>query len=247
VALLALAPALAWAAESVETTAGAPAAGAEESLVAQAGRMLPEPAQAAPGAVPLSEPVAPVPAGEPAWTFGGSALGGVSDAFHGKAVFLLSVRRGFGAWAVEAFGGPALSWPGQALSLCATPGTCGAPGTVQLGATPGQLTWLAGADAVVRAGVGKMSVGGLAPARFSLEAGLGPAAVGSRLVVGAVSDQVSPGARLALGVGVALSPELAVRGDLQGLGYLMSLRGASSFQTQLLAGLTFAWRPGAQR
>lgn len=220
---------------------------AEEPIAARAARRLPNPSESAPGEVPLTEPVAPVPPGAPAWSASASVLGGLSDAFYGKAVFVASARRGFGAFSVEAFGGPALSWPGPALALCASAATCGTPGAAQLGATPGQLTWLAGAGAVLRAGIGKLSVGGLEPSRFSLELGAGPAAVGTRTTIGTTSDHVSPGGRLTFGLAVALSPELAVRGELQGLGYVAQLRGSSSFQAQFLGGASLAWQPGAAR
>lgn len=208
--------------------------------------VLPSPTAARPGSVPLSEPVAPVPPGEPKWMLSLEIAGGVADPFYDKVALLGSVRRGFGPFALELFGGRAFSWAAPAFEECVQPGQCTSPTSAQLRATPGQLDWLGGLGGVVRGGFGKVSVAGLEAARFTLEAGLGAAFVGWQVNDGRERSPFSPAARAEVAVGAALGSSFSARLELSELFYPTDIRGSSGIERQLLLGAALAWVPGAK-
>jgi len=205
----------------------------------EAASVLP-PAAGAPGAVPLSEPVAPVPRGMPAWSLSASVLGGVADPFYDKVAAWIAARRGFGPFAVEAFGGKAFSWAGPSLSLCSAQAQCSSPGSSRLGATPGNLGFLGGASAVWRFAEGKISASGAAEGRFGMEVSLGAAAVQYIVTDPTWRSYAAPAGRGAIGVEVKFARRFAVRIDFQDLFYATDIRGDRGIENQLLAGGTFS-------
>lgn len=208
------------------------------------GEALPEPASAPGGPVPMSEPLAPVPPGTPRWEVVFSLAGGVADAFYDKVALQGSVRHGLGALSLEAFGARAFSWASPALDLCRAPGSCRTPTAAQLGATPGQLDWLAGLGVVLGGTSGKLSLGGLEPVRFLFEGGLGAAAVGYRWADATTHAPVAPGLRWSLAAGAAFAGAFAARLELAGLLYRTDIRGANAVERQLLLGVGLSWHPG---
>ena len=79
-------------------------------------QVLPGPERLRAGDVPVSEPVAPVPA-DPAWTIPLLPAFGLADAFHSKFVLTAGVRRAFGRWVSVATPWAAFSWTNAALGL----------------------------------------------------------------------------------------------------------------------------------
>lgn len=205
---------------------------------------LPTPPRTATGEVPFSEPVAPVPVGLSKWSFSMSTLVGVASPFYNKVAVWGTVRRGWGKFGAEAYGGRAISWTGAAFDVCSGPTTCTSPSGQRLGATPGNLDLLAGVSGVWRAAEGKLSMGGLDPLRFSLEASFGPALVGYRVQENVERSVYGPGARAGLGLSAGVTDSLAVRGDLLWFFYRAEIRGVPSFQRELMLGATLAWTPG---
>lgn len=213
------------------------------TLVASAADVLPAPPVVTGGTVPLSEPIAPVPPGLAKWAFGATIATGLADPFYDKLALQLSARRGFGRLALELSGGRAISWASPALALCQRSGTCGTPGSAKLGATPGNLGWLASAGVVYRVAEGKVSLAGLQALPFSFEAGAGAAAVSYRVIENTADARFAPGGKLSLGLATDLSPTFSARVELQGLGYLARIRDSNVFERQLIAGFTVGWRP----
>lgn len=211
-----------------------------ETVVATA---LPEPPMEA-GAVPLSEPIAPVPGAPSPWSVGAGFAAGIADPFYSKVTLGLDVRRVFGAASLELFGAHAFSWGSPALSLCSPGVGCTAPSTGRLTATPGDLSWVAGAGGALRFAVGKASVAGRTPFGFGLEARLGAAAVMWSVSDPIPRDSWSPGVRAGLGLVGSAGTALDARVGLDLLAYTTDVRGVSAFERQWLAGVSLAWRPG---
>jgi outer membrane beta-barrel protein len=216
------------------------AAPAPSTVPMDAAGALPVPPAESAGVVPLSSPMAPVPAGMSPWELSVSVLGGVADPFYGKVATWLSARRGFGDVAVELFGGRAFSWSGPALGLCTSASTCTTPTASQLGATPGNLGYLGGVSAVWRLAQGKVSVSGLASAHFALEVSGGAAAVQYSFVDTVQKSVVTPGGRVGVGLAGAITNAFSLRLDFQDIIYPTDIRGDQGVQNQLLAGVTFA-------
>lgn len=212
----------------------------------EAEQVLPSPQRLSPGAVPLSEPVAPVPPGPPAWEVSGGVYSGISDAFWSKVAFTGSVRRAVGFLSVEGFGGGFWSWSNPGLTVCSQPSSCGGPNGVLLGATPGRLMWMGGAGASIRAAEGKVSLAGLVAPTFSFHAGLGAAAVGYRAEDGGDPSRIGPGARLSLALQSTVLSGFDARLELASIVYASHIRGRWAAENQLLIGLGVSWRPGAQ-
>lgn len=204
---------------------------------------LPEPVREA-GVVPISEPIAPVPAGAAPWLVAASLASGIADPFHAKVAFGVDVRRGFGAWALELSGLRAVSWSSPALAICAAGAACSAPAPARLAATPGDLSWVAGVGGAYRFAIGKASVSGRAPFAFALEGRAGAAAVRWHVSDPTPRDAWSPGVRAGLGLVGSAGSGFDARVGLDFLGYRTDVRGANAFERQWFAGLGLAWRPG---
>lgn len=235
---------------SADSTSGDSTAGDSTLAIAmaehEAEQVLPSPPRLSPGTVPLSEPVAPVPPGPPAWEVSAGVSSGIADAFWSKVAFTGSVRRAVGFLSVEGFGGAFLSWSNPGLTVCGQPSSCAGPGGSQLGATPGRLMWMGGAGASIRAAEGKVSLAGLVSPRFAFHAGLGAAAVGYRAEDGGDPMRVGPGARLSLALQSSVLTGFDARLELASLVYASHVRGRWAPENQLLIGLGMSWRPGAQ-
>jgi hypothetical protein len=169
---------------------------------------------------------------------------GVADAFYGKVVPELSVRRRMGPVSAEAFGAKAFRWVSPAFEVCPTTSTCAPPDSSQLAAATGQLDWYAGGGAVVRARAAKWSLGGLDALDVSFEASAGLAAVGYRWADQVTHDEVSVGLRWSLAVGMRVADPLELRVELAGLAYRADVRSAAGLERQLLLGASLAWLPG---
>lgn len=205
--------------------------------------MLPVPPQEASGEVPLSRPIAPVPPGVSPWSLSLSVYTGVADPFYSKVASVLSVRRGFGQFALELFGGRAFSWSGPALGLCSSAASCSTPTSAQLASTPGDLGYMGGLGGVWRAAQGKASLAGLTPLNFSLELSLG--AAGLQYAAGTANQSLfSVGGLVGLGLEMDLSASFGLRVDFQSIVYPTDIGSALSVENQLFAGVTASWLLG---
>lgn len=213
----------------------------------EAAQVLPSPPRLSPGAVPWSEPIAPVPPGPPAWEFSGAVSAGLVDPFWSKVAVSGSVRRALGFLSLEGFGGAFWSWSNPGFSVCGDPSSCNGVNGTRLGATPGRLMWMGGGGASFRAAEGKVSLAGLAASHFSFHAGLGAAAVGYRVDDGGGSHRVGPGARLVLALQSSVAGGLDARLEVASLFYASHIRGKWSPENQLLLGLGVSWSPGGVR
>ncbi len=220
------------------------AARAEASL--RPAEVLPAPVSAPSGRVPLSQPIAPLPPGEPTWSLSLELATGLADPFFDKVALLGSIRRGLGPFALELFGGRAFAFAAPAFDVCTRASSCTSPTATQLRAAPGRFDWLGGFGAVLRGGIGKVSVAGLEAVRFTLEGGLDVTAVDWQVNDGHERSTLTAGGRALVAVGASVSRSLAARLELSDLVYPTTIRGSTGVEQQLLLGLALGWTPGTR-